>query len=102
MAMLTEMQNVGQPCWNWRKDRWISLFDKYRRGKPLMMAFAYHLGSFTSPLQIPHENTLSLYASAIYGNAIFRDQLNRLSEALISLGYSPQHLRHAVSSPQVC
>ncbi|MGP8847054.1 tyrosine-type recombinase/integrase, partial [Enterobacter hormaechei] len=86
MAMLTEMQNVGQPCWNWRKDQWISLFDKYRRGKPLMMAFAYHLGSFTSPLQIPHENTLSLYASAIYGNAIFRDQLNRLSEALISLG----------------
>ncbi|EDV7107553.1 tyrosine-type recombinase/integrase [Salmonella enterica subsp. enterica] len=99
MAMLTEMQNVGQPCWNWRKDQWISLFDKYRRGKPLMMAFAYHLGPFTSPLQIPHEDTLSLYASAIYGNAIFRDQLNRLSEALISLGYSPQHLRHAVSSP---
>jgi hypothetical protein len=52
MAMLTEMQNVGQPCWNWREDQWISLFDKYRRGKPLMMAFAYHLGPFTSPLQI--------------------------------------------------
>lgn len=39
MAMLAEMQNAGQPCWNWHKDRWISLFDKYRSGKPLMMAF---------------------------------------------------------------
>lgn len=53
MAMLTEMQNAGHPCWNWQKDRWISLFDKYHCGKPLMMAFAYHLGPFASPLQIP-------------------------------------------------
>lgn len=99
MAMLTEMQNAGQPCWNWKKDRWISLFDKYHRGKPLMMAFAYHLGPFASPLQIPHDDTPSLYASAIYGSAMFRYQLNRLSEALISLGYAPRHLRHAISSP---
>ena len=21
MVMLTEMQNAGQPCWNWKKDR---------------------------------------------------------------------------------
>ncbi|EBY6851867.1 integrase [Salmonella enterica subsp. enterica] len=99
MAMLTEMQNAGQPCWNWQKDRWISLFDKYHRGKPLMMAFAYHLGPFASPLQIPHEDTLSLYARAIYGSEMFSYQLNRLSKALISLGYAPRHLRHAISSP---
>lgn len=99
MVMLAEMQNAGQPCWNWKKDRWISLFDKYRCGKPLMMAFAYHLGPFTSPLQIPHQDALSLYASAIYGSAMFRYQLHRLSEALISLGYVPQNLRHAISSP---
>ena len=99
MAMLTEMHNAGQPCWNWQKDRWISLFDKYRSGKPLIMAFAYNLGPFSSPLQIPHEGTLSLYASAIYGSAMFRYQLSRLSEALISLGYAPRHLRHAISSP---
>lgn len=30
---------------------------------------------------------------------MFRYQLNRLSEALISLGYAPRHLRHAISSP---
>ncbi|MFT4274536.1 MAG: tyrosine-type recombinase/integrase [Pantoea sp.] len=99
MAMLAEMQNAGKPCWNWQKDRWISLFDRYRSGKPLMMAFAYHLGPFSSPLQIPHEGTLSLYASTIYGSAMFRYQLNRLSAALISLGYAPRHLRHAISSP---
>ncbi|ELH9453288.1 tyrosine-type recombinase/integrase [Salmonella enterica] len=99
MAMLTEMLNAEQPCWEWQQDRWISLFDKYHRGKPLMMAFAYHLGPFASPLQIPHEDTLSLYASAIYGSTMFRYQLNRLSEALISLGYAPRHLRHAISSP---
>lgn len=99
MAMLAEMQSAGQPCWNWQKESWISLFDKYRSGKPLMMAFAYHLGPFESPLQIPHDDTPSLYASAIYGSTMFQHQLSRLSGALISLGYAHQHLRHAISSP---
>lgn len=88
MVMLAEMADAGQPCWQWKKDRWISLFKKYRFGKPLMMAFAYHLGPFTSPLQIPHDRTFSLYASAIYGSMMFSHQVGRLAGTLISLGYA--------------
>ncbi|MEN4891350.1 tyrosine-type recombinase/integrase [Erwinia billingiae] len=89
-TMLAEMADAGQPCWQWNEDRWISLFEKYRSGKPLMMAFAYHLGPFTFPLKIPHGDLFTLYASAIYGSMMFNHQLNRLALTLISLGYS-QH-----------
>lgn len=99
MAMLAEMADSGQPCWQWSESKWVALFEKYRSGKPLLMAFAFHLGPFASPLQLPHEGTFSLYASTIYGSTMFSRQLSRLSETLISLGYAQQNQRNAISSP---
>jgi len=99
MAMLAEMADSGQPSWQWNESKWVTLFEKYRSGKPLLMAFAFHLGPFASPLQLPHEGTFSLYASTIYGSTMFSRQLSRLSETLISLGYAQQNQRNAISSP---
>lgn len=66
-AVLAEIHRSGQPCWLWGSEKWLTLCQQHRSGRPLIAAFAFHLGPFTSPLSLPHHGAPSLYACAIYG-----------------------------------
>lgn len=70
-AVLAEIHRTGQPCWLWGSEKWLTLCQQHRSGRPLIAAFAFHLGPFPSPFDLPHHGAPSLYACAIYGREFF-------------------------------
>jgi len=97
-AVLAEIHRTGQPCWLWGSEKWLTLCQQHRSGRPLIAAFAFHLGPFTSPLSLPHHGAPSLYACAIYGREFFTQELNRLTDTLVSLGYKHQNQKNHLSA----
>lgn len=53
LAVLAETHRSGQPCWQWTQERWLTLCEQHCSGRPLLAAFAFHLGPFSSPLSLP-------------------------------------------------
>jgi len=97
LAVLAETHRAGQPCWLWTQERWLTLCQQHSSGRPLLVAFAFHLGPFPSALSLPVHGAPSLYASAIYGRGFVSHELNRLNDVLISLGYVGQNQKHNLS-----
>lgn len=97
LAVLAETHRAGQPCWLWTQERWLTVCRQHSSGRPLLAAFAFHLGPFPSPLSLPVHGAPSLYASAIYGRNFVSHELNRLTDVLISLGYVGQNQKHNLS-----
>ncbi|MEY8773022.1 tyrosine-type recombinase/integrase [Erwinia sp. ACCC 02193] len=97
-AVLAEIHRTGQPCGLWESGKWLALCQQHRSGRPLIAAFAFHLGSFPSPFDLPHHGAPSLYACAIYGREFFTQELNRLTEALVSLGYKRRNQKNQLSA----
>lgn len=97
LAVLAETHRAGQPCWLWTQERWLTLCQQHSSGRPLLVAFAFHLGPFPSALSLPVHGAPSLYASAIYGRSFVSHELNRLNDVLISLGYVGQNQKHNLS-----
>lgn len=87
-VILAETFAQDLPCWKWPKEAWLSLFDKPQIRAPLLAAFACHLGSLDKPPGLYENRQPALYAQAIFGKAFFHQELNRLLEVLVSLGYS--------------
>jgi len=90
-AILAETHNTNLPCWRWSEDIWMRLFNQKRLSGPLLAAFAYHLGPVNKPLELERCRQPALYASAIFGRDFFHQELKRLTEVLVSLGYSLRH-----------
>ncbi|WP_067437128.1 tyrosine-type recombinase/integrase [Duffyella gerundensis] len=97
-AVLAEIHRTGQPCWLWESEKWLALCQQHRSGRPLIAAFAFHLGPFPSPFSLPHHGAPSLYASAIYGRKFFTQELNRLTDTLVSLGYKRKNQKNQLSA----
>lgn len=66
-VVLAEIHRTRKPCWLWDSEKWLTLCLQHRSGRPLIAAFAFHLGPFPSPFDLPHHGAPSLYACAIYG-----------------------------------
>lgn len=96
-GLLREIHSSGMPCWRWTQERWRTLCREAREGRPLMAAFAWHLAGFHEPLSLPGIRKPVLYASAIFGQAIFHQELQRLTDTLTSLGYAPGSQKNYIS-----
>ncbi|MEN4527536.1 hypothetical protein ABEH08_23375 [Pantoea agglomerans] len=97
-AVLAEIHRTGEPCWLWGSEKWLTLCQQHRSGRPLIAAFVFHLGPFPSPFSLPHHGAPSLYASAIYGREFFTQELNRLTDSLVSLGYKRRNQKNQLSA----
>jgi len=86
--LLREMHLSGTPCWCWPQERWQTLCREIREGRPLMAAFAWHLGDLYDTLSLPDIRKPALYACAIFGQAFYYQELHRLTDTLTSLGYA--------------
>lgn len=95
--LLREMHATGMPCWCWPQERWQMLCREVREGRPLMAAFAWHLAGFHDPLSLPDIRKPALYASAIFGQAFYHQELQRLTNTLTSLGYAPASQKNHIS-----
>jgi len=96
-GLLREMYSSGIPCWRWSQERWQTLCRDVREGRPLIAAFAWHLGGLHDPLSLPDIRKPALCASAIFGQAIYHQELHRLTDTLTSLGYAPASQKNHVS-----
>nr|WP_211280913.1 hypothetical protein [Pantoea rodasii] len=96
-GLLREMHSSGMPCWRWTQERWRTLCREVREGRPLMAAFAWHLAGFHDPLSLPNIRKPALYASAIFGQAFYHQELHRLTDTLLSLGYAPASQKNHIS-----
>lgn len=96
-GLLREMHSSGIPCWRWSQERWLTLCREVREGRPLIAAFAWHLGELHDPLSLPDIRKPALYASAIFGQAVYHQELHRLTDTLTSLGYAPASQKNHVS-----
>lgn len=96
-GLLREMHLSGMPCWRWSQDRWQTLCREVKEGRPLIAAFAWHLAGFHHPLSLPDIRKPALYASAIFGQAFYHQELQRLTNTLTSLGYAPASQKNHVS-----
>lgn len=90
-AVLAETYNTNAPCWTWSEDIWLRLFKQTHLSGPLLAAFAWHLGPVRKPQELERCRQPALYASAIFGRDFFLRELQRLTEVLVSLGYSLRH-----------
>ncbi|MFX2612008.1 tyrosine-type recombinase/integrase [Enterobacter mori] len=85
--VLAEVARRNQPCWCWSEETWQTLYRKRRLSSPLLTAFAFHLAGvpvlYSKKCRHP-----ALYACAVFGQNIFQQELNRLLEVLVALGYS--------------
>ncbi|MFZ4213552.1 tyrosine-type recombinase/integrase [Pantoea endophytica] len=88
VRLLREMHLSGAPCWCWPQERWQTLCREVREGRPLMAAFAWHLGGVHDTLSIPDIRKSALYACAIFGQNFYYQELHRLTDTLTSLGYA--------------
>ncbi|WP_240769920.1 integrase [Pantoea agglomerans] len=95
--LLREMHATDMPCWCWLQERWLMLCREVREGRPLMAAFAWHLADLYDPLNLPDIRKPALYASAIFGQAFYHQELQRLTDTLTSLGYAPASQKSHVS-----
>lgn len=95
--LLREMHVTGLPCWCWPQERWQTLCREVRDGRPLMAAFAWHLADLHDPLSLPDIRKPPLYASAIFGQTFYHQELQRLTDTLTSLGYAPASQKNHVS-----
>lgn len=84
--VLAEMVRSNQPCWCWSEEIWQILCQKRHLSSPLLTAFAFHLAGVPVPLYSRRHP--ALYARAVFGHNIFQQELNRLLEVLVALGYS--------------
>lgn len=96
-GLLREMHSSGMPCWRWTQEHWQTLCREARDGRPLMAAFAWHLAGFHDPFSLPDIRKPALYASAIFGQAFYRQELHRLTDTLMSLGYAPASQKNHIS-----
>lgn len=69
--LLREMHLSGAPCWCWPQERWQTLCWEVREGRPLMAAFAWHLGGLHDTLSLPDIRKPALYACAIFGQSFY-------------------------------
>lgn len=88
LAILTETANRNQPCHCWTENVWQALYLNMRLSGPLLAAFAFHLADVPFPLYTNRCRQPALYASAAFGRNIFQQELGRLMEVLVALGYS--------------
>lgn len=95
--LLREMHEAGLPCWCWPRERWQTLCQEVREGRPLMAAFAWHLADLHDPLSLPDIRKPALYASAIFGQTFYYQELQRLTNTLTSLGYAPASQKTHIS-----
>ncbi|WP_325177694.1 hypothetical protein [Pantoea sp. 1B4] len=96
-GLLREMLAADMPCWWWPQKRWHTLCREVREGRPLMAAFAWHLADLHDPLSLPDIRKPALYASAIFGQAFYYQELQRLTDTLTSLGYAPASQKNHIS-----
>jgi hypothetical protein len=95
--LLREMHADCTPCWCWSQERWLTLCREVRYGRSLMAAFAWHLADFHDSFSLPDIGKPALYASAIFGQAFYHQELQRLTDTLTSLGYAPASQKNHVS-----
>lgn len=88
LAVLAETARRDQPCHVWTEEVWQRLYQRRRLCGPLLAAFAFHLGGVPLPLYNARCRQPALYACAIFGQKIFHQELHRLLEVLVALGYS--------------
>ncbi len=96
-GLLREMHLSGIPYWRWQQERWQTLCWEIREGRPLMAAFAWHLADLHDPLSLPDIRKAAVYASAIFGQIFYYQELQRLTDTLTSLGYSPASQKNHIS-----
>ncbi|OAT17466.1 transposase [Buttiauxella noackiae ATCC 51607] len=87
-AVLTEMALRDQPCNCWGEEIWQGLYQNWRISGPLLSAWAFHLADVPFPLYSKRFRQPAHYAKAAFGRDFFQQELNRLSEVLVALGYS--------------
>lgn len=62
-----------------------------------MAAFAWHLANLHDPLNLPDIRKPALHASAIFGQTIYHQELQRLTDTLMSRGYAPASQKNHIS-----
>ena len=97
-AILWQVSKTDRPYWRWPEAQWFTLLNARAGSRPYLAAAAYHLGGFRHPQRIDKFRQSAIYASAIFGNEIFKYEHTRLAQALRSLGYASRHLEQFLSS----
>ena len=87
-VILWNVSKTGKPYWCWSESQWLTLLSNRAGSRPYLASVAYHLGDFRTPQRIAKFRQPAIYASFIFGHAVFRHEHVRLSQALRSLGYA--------------
>lgn len=87
-AVLAEMARRDQPCICWSEEVWEGLYQNWRISGPLLAAWAFHLANIPFPLYSKRFRQPAHYAKAAFGKCFFQQELDRLLEVLVALGYS--------------
>ncbi|QHD05016.1 tyrosine-type recombinase/integrase [Pseudomonas sp. R76] len=97
-AILWQVSKIGRPYWVWSDMQWLDLLNTGAGSRPYLATVAYHLGGFHKPQRIAKFRQSAIYASFIFGHAVFEYEHVRLSQVLKSLGYEARHLEQFLSS----
>lgn len=97
-AILAKTAVLNVPFHVWPKEVWQDLYQNSALSMPLLTAFAFHLGGVTIPLHEGKYRYPALYACTIFGRDIFHQELHRLMEILIALGYSREKQEKKLSA----
>ena len=97
-VILWNVSKTGKPYWCWSESQWLTLLSNRAGSRPYLASVAYHLGDFRTPQRIAKFRQPAIYASFIFGHAVFRHEHVRLSQALRSLGYAARHLEQFLSN----
>lgn len=91
LAVLAEAACQDLPSHLWTEAIWQKLYQRRHLGGPLLAAFAFHLPQVPLPLYSTRCRQPAYYACAVFGRDIFQQELSRLMDVLVALGYSLRH-----------
>jgi len=84
-SMIRWMLVCDATYWTWTEKQWMDLLERRGGSRPYLVAAAYHFGGFK--LYESKGFVQTRCACAIFGHAVFNQQLDRISQVLTSLGY---------------
>jgi len=84
-SMIRWMLACDSTYWMWTEKQWMDLLERRGGSRPYLVAAAYHFGGFK--LYESKGFVQTRCACAIFGNAVFNQQLDRMFQVLTSLGY---------------
>ena len=91
-VVLATVASFGRPWWQWNDSDWLNLLNSEAGSRPYLTALAYHFGGLRDLSAIGKLRHAGVYAAAIFGVTIFRQEHARLAAALRELGYASRHL----------